>query len=90
MLQPLSQEEIQTLLEGQQDILTPLAAKEDHFLKRVPCPRCNGLGHSAKVNPDNPFTPGEALPNMVLTCVCGVEFDPYTRLIRRVPTGESG
>lgn len=85
----LTQDEIKELLEGHEDVLTGLAAKEDTFLRHVSCPRCGGHGHYPKVSTENPFTPGEALPNKVLVCTCGAEFDPYTRFIRRVPTSES-
>ncbi len=87
--QQLTPDEIRKLLEGHEDVLTGLVKTEETFLRHVACPKCGGFAHSAKVNPDNPFTPGEALPNKVLTCACGTEFDPYTRFIRRVPIGES-
>jgi hypothetical protein len=79
---PLSQDEIWKLLEGQEDILTPLVKKEQAFFRNCPCPSCGEYSHSQLVNARRPFSEGSPLPNIVLKCLhCRTEFDPNTRLV---------
>jgi hypothetical protein len=82
----LSQDEIWKLLEGHKDVLTPLAATEEAFFKRQSCPGCGSDGLKSRVNTHRFFSPGAALPNKLLFCErCETEFDPYTKMITRVP-----
>jgi hypothetical protein len=95
MSQPkrLTQEQISKLLEGQVDVLTPLAQKEQVFFRHSTCPTCNSTSHIQFINPKMPFSPGSPLPNILLRCSnCSTEFDPQTRIIITLPspTGESG
>ena len=84
--QKLSQEQIAKLLEGHQNVLAPLAAKEDEFLKRCNCPNCGKGDLTKKVNSRRPFTSGSPLPNVLLCCKdCDLEFDPYTKFITSAP-----
>jgi hypothetical protein len=84
--QRLTEEQIQKLLEGHKDVLTPLADKENEFFKRCSCPNCGKTGLAAVVNVQRPFSPGSPLPNKLLTCGdCGIEFDPYTKFITKAP-----
>ena len=89
---PLTQDEIWKLLEGQVDVLTPLAQREQAFFKNCQCPVCNGYAHHQTVNARNPYSQGSPLPNKVLRCInCSTEFDPYTNLVTSVPfTTSSG
>lgn len=83
----LSQDDIWKLLEGQEDVLTPLVKKEEAFFRNKACPACDGASHLPFVNPRRPFTQGSPLPNKLLKCLhCETEFDPITGLITSVPT----
>lgn len=85
----LTQDQIRELLKGHEDTLTPLAKKEEEALKRTPCINCKAYSTQAEVNAANPFTPGHPLPNKILRCrICGVSFDPLTKLILSPPTAE--
>lgn len=82
----LTQDEIWKLLEGHEDILTPLAKKEQTFLRNCMCPGCGSYATSSFVNPKIPFSPGVILPNFLLRCLqCQTEFDPNTNLITSFP-----
>lgn len=79
---PLTQDEIWKLLEGQEDVLTPLAKKEQIFFRNSACPTCGAVSHSQTVNAKRPFSQGSPLPNILLRCLqCHTEFDPNTGLI---------
>ena len=81
----LSQDEILKLLEGHEDLLTPLVKKEQVFFRNSACPTCGAYSHSQTVNAHRPFTPGSPLPNILLRCLmCQTEFDPNTNLITSV------
>ena len=87
---PLSQEQISQLLEGQVDVLTPMAQKDQAFFRHSTCPSCGSYDHSQYINPSHPFSQGSPLPNTLLKCSgCGTEFDPHSRIITAVPTTES-
>jgi hypothetical protein len=88
----LTQDQISELLEGHQNVLTPLAKKEEEFLARCPCPSCGGTNLSAYVNAKKPFSSGSVLPNKLLHCAqCDVEFEPHTGIITKAPpTSVSG
>ena len=79
---PLTQDEIWKLLEGQEDVLTPLVKKEQVFFRNSACPICGAYSHSQTVNAHRPFSQGSPLPNIVLRCLqCQTEFDPNTNLV---------
>lgn len=73
------------LMEGHEDILTPMVKKEETFFRHVPCPACGGYDHTATLNAKRPFSPGNPLPNKLLVCACGAEFDPNSRILVKVP-----
>ena len=84
---PLTEEEIWKLLEGHKDILTPLAKKEEAFLRASFCPLCKATAPVPFVDPLRPFVSGNPLPNKLLRCItCEAEFSPYTGLITKAPT----
>lgn len=86
----LSQDDIWKLLEGQEDVLTPLVQKEQSFFRNSTCPACGGASHLPFVNPRRPFSQGSPLPNKLLKCLqCEAEFDPTTGLITSIPTTPS-
>lgn len=65
-----------------QDVLTPLAERENALFARSPCPKCGANGATAVVDARRPFTPSSPLPNRVLRCVvCQTEYDPKSGLI---------
>jgi hypothetical protein len=67
-----------------QDVLTPLATKEQALFRNSTCPACGAANNEAFVDPDRPFISGALLPNKKLRCLsCRSEFDPYTRLVTR-------
>jgi transcription elongation factor Elf1 len=83
----LSQERIWELLQGQVDVLTPMAKKEEEFFKRLQCVNCNSSSTQVEPNVHHPFSKGSPLPNKVIHCLnCGASFDPYTRVIVSPPT----
>jgi hypothetical protein len=87
---PLSQEQIQELLKGQVNVLTPLVEKEEAFFRNCVCLVCHG-GTEPFVDPVHPFSPGSPLPRRFLRCTnCGTEFDPYTNLVTKAATPSSG
>jgi hypothetical protein len=88
---PLKESEIRKLLKGHQDVLTPMAIKEEAFFRASRCPACGSGGCVPFVEASRPFVPGNPLPNRFLQCPsCQVEFNPYTGLITRAPTAEPG
>jgi hypothetical protein len=79
-------DEVRKLLEGHDDVLTPMIDKDRLYYQAHPCPRCRGSSVEAFTNPRTPFSPGNPLPNKLLRCRdCGVEFEPRSGLIVRVP-----
>lgn len=88
---PLKEEEIWKLLEGQVDVLTPLAKQEEAMMKARPCPSCGSYGTRPFVSPTRPFVPGNPLPNKLLRCdSCETEFNPYTGFITKAATRAGG
>lgn len=87
--QRLSQERIQELLEGAEDVLTPMAKKEEAMLKRVPCQNCGSKTTSVEPNTKNPFSVGSPLANKLIRCLtCGTTFDPFSKIFLSPPTAE--
>lgn len=86
----LTEDDIKKLLEGHEDILTPMAKKEEDFLKRVPCVNCRSYSTRVEVNTLQPFSPGNPLVNKVIRCLqCGAGADPYTRIVIFPPSTSS-
>jgi hypothetical protein len=83
----LDPEIIRKALEGHEDVLTPMAKKEDAFFRNTSCPVCGSRNHEVFLNTKNPFTAGVPLPNKLLKCVqCQSEFDPYSNIVTRAKT----
>jgi hypothetical protein len=83
----LTQDEIWKLLEGQEDVLTPLMKKEQAFFRNSSCPACGATSHTQTVNTRRPFSQGSPLPNIILRCLqCQTEFDPNSNLILSMPS----
>lgn len=69
-----------------QDVLTPLATREEVIFKTATCPSCGTGACTPTLDLLRPFTSDNPLPNRILRCTaCGAEFDPYTRMTRLVP-----
>jgi hypothetical protein len=82
----LSEEDILKALEGQENVLAPLAEKEREKLSHLVCVNCGSPSLSIGVNPKRPFSPGSPLPNKIASCkTCGAEFDPQSGLISKPP-----
>jgi len=81
----LDPEIVRKALEGQKDVLTSEAKKEEVFLRNSSCPNCGAYEHEVSFNVRRPFTPGFPLPNKVLRCLqCRVQYDPQSRIILSV------
>jgi hypothetical protein len=81
----LDPETVWSLLKDQENVLKPLADKEQVLFRNSTCPTCGGDSHAEMINARRPFSPGSPLPNKSLKCLaCGTEFDPYTRLVTKV------
>ena len=61
--------------------------KEETFYRHVPCPGCGSFTHTPTINARVPFSPGKVLPNKILVCACGTEFEPNSGIIIKTPTG---
>ena len=80
-------EVIRKALEGQEDVLTPMAKKEEAFFRNTSCPVCGSRNHEEFLNTANPFTAGVPLPNKFLRCLqCQSEFDPHSNLVTLAKT----
>lgn len=87
-LEFLDPEIAQKLLEGHQDVVTPLSEEREKFYAAQVCPRCGGncrkLGNYSSM-----YTGDEALPKFYMQCLaCGEEFDPHSGIILK--TGNVG
>jgi len=80
----LDPEIIQKLIEGHEDVLSPLARENEKYYASQACPRCGGsckklADHRTMFNGDAP------LPKFYLECLaCGEQFDPHTGMIIRI------
>ena len=70
------------LLEGREDVITPLAQERERFYKSQRCPRCSGDANSKVGDPKHLFVEGEALPRYQLRCDnCSCLFDPFSGIV---------
>lgn len=84
----LDPEVIRKHLEGQEDLLSLEAKKEQVLFRHTPCPSCLGYNLEQVLNSKTPFRPGSPLPNKSLRCLqCKTEFDPYSKIIISVGQG---
>lgn len=82
-MKTLSTEEILHMLEGQVDVLTPMADEQKKRCESLSCPTCGGSCSMAP-HPTTPFSPSSVLPNRVSKCVsCDALIDPDTKLTLR-------
>jgi len=73
---------IDNLLKHHPDVLTPLAQKEEEYLRGVRCPQCRSDLFSRQVDATRPFVSGNSLPNFNCKCSdCGCLYGPYSGLI---------
>lgn len=69
-------------LEGEPDLLTPLAAKDKEYLRSLSCPKCGGGGILREVNPLRPFAAHDMLPKWDGRCpACKCLFSATTGVI---------
>lgn len=70
------------LLEGREDVITPLSQERERFYRSQYCPQCGGNANTKTANPNRMFVEGEALPRYQLRCDnCECLFDPFTGLV---------
>ena len=70
------------LLEGREDVITPLAQKHEQIYTDAVCPTC-GSGSLVKVgDPNRLFRSGKPLAHYQLDCSsCGCLFDPHSGMV---------
>jgi hypothetical protein len=70
------------LLEGREDVITPLAQEREQFYKSKSCPRCGGNANTKTGDFHRLFVDGEALPRYQLRCDnCACLFDPFSGIV---------
>ena len=85
IFKPMKRDDVLKALEGHENILGRAAKEQEQYFKRLSCPSCRG-GVMPVVNPRQLFKEGAILPNVLAKCtVCGVEFEPYTRIQVSLP-----
>jgi len=73
------------LLEGHEDVITPLAAERETFYQNQTCPQCLGTDFRKTGDSRFLFRQGEALPRYWLECVgCLCVFDPHSGLVLKM------
>lgn len=95
MFKPMDQDLARSLIEGQQDVLSAEAKKEEELYRNVACPVCYQTGAEKRIVSTKivhteegpvvvtPFVQGRLLPVSYAHCLhCNTEFDPRTGLIR--------
>ena len=76
----LDEEITRKLLEGHEDVLTPIAQETEKFYAAQTCPRCGGS--CRKTGTKETFVQGEMIARFHLQCLaCGCEFSPHSGLI---------
>lgn len=81
-LKPLDPRITLKLLEGWEDVITPLAQEREEFYKSQNCPRCSGNSHTKTGDPKRLYVNGEALPRYQLRCDnCSCLFDPFSGIV---------
>jgi hypothetical protein len=74
------------LLEGHEDVISPLAKEREDFYARQTCPYCGGNAFQKTGNLKMLFVPNDPLPRHQLLCDnCSCEFDPFSGIV--VATG---
>jgi hypothetical protein len=82
-MKTMKKEDVLALLEGQEDLLTPMVDEQKKRCEAVTCPVCGGACITAP-HPTTPFVPSSPLPNRVSKCVvCEALICPDTKLILR-------
>jgi hypothetical protein len=81
-LKPMDPRITLKLLEGQKDVITPMAQERDQFYKDQSCPQCGGNAMTKTGDPNRLFRDGKPLAYYQLECDnCGCLFDPHTGLV---------
>lgn len=76
---------LRALLEGQEDVLTPLVNKQRESFSSVSCPNCRAGEVEPILDIVRPFSPGNPLPNSLMKCLsCWTEFNPSNGTITKV------
>jgi hypothetical protein len=68
-------------IEGQKDILTSEAEKQDAFYQQFTCPRCQ-CHLTKEFDPRTAFSGGSLIAKALLKCDnCGYRIEPHTRVV---------
>ena len=78
-------EEVLKLLEGQKDIITPLAEERESFYKNQQCPTCGSTSFTKNTNSRIAFRGNDPIARYVLICQdCDCVFDPHSNLVLKL------
>lgn len=70
------------LLEGHEDVITPLAEERKNFYQNQNCPHCDGNSLTMQGDSKTMFRGNDPLPRYTLSCDnCDCLFDPHSGLI---------
>lgn len=80
-LKPLNPEITLKLLEGREDVITPLAEQREQFYQSQVCPNCGSTALKRVGDGRILFRQGEVLPRFQMQCdSCTCVFDPFTNI----------
>jgi hypothetical protein len=69
------------MIQGIDDVLTPLATQRTNHIKSMACPRCRSA-MSPQLYTPNVFSPDDPLPRMMAWCQdCNSTIDPRTGIV---------
>ena len=70
------------LLEGREDVITPLAEKHEQIYQNAICPTCAGDRFEKIGDARRLFRPGKPFAHYQLECCgCGCQFDPHSGIV---------
>jgi len=73
------------MLEGHEDIVTPLAADRERFYTKQECIRCGSSALKRIGDANTMFRGRDPLPRYTLRCLsCECEFDPHSNILLKM------
>lgn len=81
-LKPADPRIILKLLEGREDVISPLADRRDEFYRSQSCIRCGSTALTRVANAATLFHSNDPMPRYLMECQsCECLFDPHTGLL---------
>jgi len=78
-LKQLDPKVIMKMLEGHEDVITPLQRERDQLYQSQSCPTCGGNAFDKVGDSRTMFRQGDVLPRYMLRCSnCDCVFDPHS------------